>query len=331
MIQKEALTNDGASFGTENSMKAMPRSGLLEMIGGENNALYPIEFIELGRRHRNDLGDIRSLADSIRRRGFINAVTITHEGVLLCGLRRLMAAKRLGLTEVPVRVIRVSKIRQRIHLEKDENTLRKDLNPSEVVALCEELSRIEREELGLNVPCETESLGPISPAIVSDVARALGKNKKTIDKAIEIVHAAKNEPEKYADLTGKMDGRGSICKTHKELQFRRLEEKIKNSPPEMASGKYGTIVVDPPWEYSNNRKPEGLGGALPYPTMSLEDIFSLRVSDLAAPDCILCLWTTNAHLPYAFIAVNGWGFEYPNNPDMGEEQDRDGHMASRPD
>lgn len=88
------------------------------------------------------------------------------------------------------------------------------------------------------------------------------------------------------------------------------------------SARYRTIVADPPWPY-----PEGFaknhGGrvadgtqeqariaALPYDAMTLRDIASMRVSDLALPDAWLWLWTTNRYLRDAFDIADAWGFRY---------------------
>lgn len=42
----------------------------------------------------------------------------------------------------------------------------------------------------------------------------------------------------------------------------------------------------------------------------LADICALPVASIAHADCILWLWTTNAHLPVAFDVLKAWGFEY---------------------
>ena len=52
--------------------------------------------IQVGRRHREDLGDIDALAASIEREGLLQPITITPDGVLVCGLRRLAAMRKLG-------------------------------------------------------------------------------------------------------------------------------------------------------------------------------------------------------------------------------------------
>jgi ParB family chromosome partitioning protein len=64
-----------------------------------------IDAIEVGERVRQDLGDIEGLAESIGDIGLLHPITITDEGKLLAGQRRLEAARRLGWDTVPVRVV----------------------------------------------------------------------------------------------------------------------------------------------------------------------------------------------------------------------------------
>lgn len=276
----------------------------------ENTAkMFPIKSIDIGIRHRHDMGDIRSLIESIHQHGFINPITINPKGLLLCGLRRLTAAKKMGLTHVPVRIMEVTSLNQRLELEKDENMLRKELTPTEVVALCKDLEQLERNDDSFIETPYTKSQAKIqiSDQVVTKVARALGKKKQTLEKAIEVVEAAEKDPEKYGDLPGKMDGRGSIYKAHNQLQFRRLEEKLKQSPPVMSGGSYGTILIDPPWPYGSTPEYEC---KLPYPTMSLDKIVKLPIKKYTAENCVVCLWVTNAYLKYGFLALNRWGLEY---------------------
>jgi N6-adenosine-specific RNA methylase IME4 len=78
--------------------------------------------------------------------------------------------------------------------------------------------------------------------------------------------------------------------------------------------KYATIVADPPWPFRFNA---GAGGrrarstTLGYPTMSLEDILALPVSDLALPDAHLYLWVTRDHYRegVGVKVARAWGFE----------------------
>ncbi len=61
------------------------------------NALRP--HASNARQHSKK--QIRQIADSIRRFGFTNPVLISSDGVILAGHGRVMAAKELGLREVP--------------------------------------------------------------------------------------------------------------------------------------------------------------------------------------------------------------------------------------
>lgn len=87
-----------------------------------------------------------------------------------------------------------------------------------------------------------------------------------------------------------------------------------------AGRKYGTIYADPPWQYDNQSTRAATGNH--YSGMTVEEICALPVSDLAAEDAHLHLWTTNAFLfdcPKIFVA---WGFEFKSSfvwvkPQMG--------------
>jgi hypothetical protein len=72
----------------------------------EATATLPIADIAIGERHRKDLGDIDGLAASIADIGLLNPITIDQTGRLLAGARRLAACKRLGLTDIEVRIVR---------------------------------------------------------------------------------------------------------------------------------------------------------------------------------------------------------------------------------
>ena len=56
-----------------------------------------VSSIVIGERHRRDPGDLTPLMDSMKRVGLLQPVTITPDGYLICGYRRLEAAKRARL------------------------------------------------------------------------------------------------------------------------------------------------------------------------------------------------------------------------------------------
>ena len=84
--------------------------------------------------------------------------------------------------------------------------------------------------------------------------------------------------------------------------------KIDNFPTKM----YKCILVDPPWEYKNRNT----GGSMDssamskYDTMTIDDIKSLPIYDIAMKDCCLFMWCTTPLLDVGFEVMRKWGFEY---------------------
>lgn len=75
--------------------------------------------------------------------------------------------------------------------------------------------------------------------------------------------------------------------------------------------KYSVIYADPPWHYRTySKKGRGRSADSHYPTMDLEDIKALPVSDIAAKDCALFMWLTFPCMLEAFEVLKAWGFEY---------------------
>ena len=73
-------------------------------------------------------------------------------------------------------------------------------------------------------------------------------------------------------------------------------------------GKYNIIYADPPWRY-DDRTCSGTC-EIHYPTIKIEDLCKLPIKELAAPDCILFLWTTYPKLREALQLIEAWGFKY---------------------
>lgn len=73
--------------------------------------------------------------------------------------------------------------------------------------------------------------------------------------------------------------------------------------------KYDVIVIDPPWQYTNKRIDDKTQkGVVPYQDMTIDEIAAMPIPMLAAADCILWLWTTNAFIHEAYHLIEGWGF-----------------------
>lgn len=87
--------------------------------------------IKVGPRQRKDMGDLKSLAASIKELGLLQSIVCTPTNELVCGERRLRAVRDiLKQKNIDVRVMDVDVMKA----ENAENEYRKALMPSEKVA-----------------------------------------------------------------------------------------------------------------------------------------------------------------------------------------------------
>jgi N6-adenosine-specific RNA methylase IME4 len=74
-------------------------------------------------------------------------------------------------------------------------------------------------------------------------------------------------------------------------------------------GKFPVIYADPPWRYefaeTENREIENH-----YPTMTIDDICAMDISEISTDDSILFMWATSPKLEEALRVINAWGFAY---------------------
>jgi N6-adenosine-specific RNA methylase IME4 len=81
-----------------------------------------------------------------------------------------------------------------------------------------------------------------------------------------------------------------------------------------AAVKYGVILADPPWTFATySSKGKGRSAEAHYDCMSLDDIKALPVTEWAAHDAALYLWTTAPHLANSLTVMSAWGFTYKSN------------------
>lgn len=106
-----------------------------------------VASIRVGNRHRAELGDIEVLAASIKRDGLLQPITVTPDGFLVCGARRLAALKMLGIKTVNVWVRSgLSDRLGQLLAEQDDNVLHKPLTALEAATLYRELNEVMAED-----------------------------------------------------------------------------------------------------------------------------------------------------------------------------------------
>ena len=101
---------------------------------------------------------------------------------------------------------------------------------------------------------------------------------------------------------------------------------LKELFPPLPNGKFQIIYADPPWDYGGKMqfdktciKSENVGfekdifisaAAFKYPTLKLKELMELKVSSIAAENCLLFMWTTGPQMENALKLGSAWGFEY---------------------
>lgn len=108
---------------------------------------WSVAAIQVGNRHRRDHGEMNPITASIERYGLLQPITITPEGVLICGARRLATVKTLGWKTVRVWVRSgLSDRLGQLLAEQDDNVLHKPLTPLEATGLYRELKALLEED-----------------------------------------------------------------------------------------------------------------------------------------------------------------------------------------
>ncbi len=106
----------------------------------------PLDKIHWAQRFREDLGDIDSMVESMKEKGVIQPITCTPDFELLAGERRVTAARKAGLLEIPALIREKKDALDAREIELMENLERKDFNWPERVRLVQEIDRLHKEK-----------------------------------------------------------------------------------------------------------------------------------------------------------------------------------------
>jgi len=118
---------------------------------------------------------------------------------------------------------------------------------------------------------------------------------------------AKEESSKRIELTtSRMLKVAKILE--RENDINNQKQNIKNIDTSHLLKEYDVVVIDPPWHYDTKYDPNYGRVALPYPSMSLEEIKNIKIP--ASNNSVLWLWTTHAYLFESKNILENWGFEY---------------------
>ena len=292
-----SLVEPRATAGAGNSgdwQEQFSNSSANNQIAITAQATIAIERVTIGERHRRDLGDLDSLAQSMADLGILQPIAILTDGTLVGGARRLAAAKLNGWTHIPVHVVNIDEV---INREFAENVHRKNFTPPELVAIGEAVERVERERARERKAHDGRP-GKLPERQTGDardkIAAQLGISGRTYEKAKAVVAAAEAEPEKFGKLVTCMDRTGRVNGMFKRLKVFQQAGIIRAEPPPLpGNGPYRVISIDFPWKNDVRADDPSHRTNSPFPEMSIDAICRFEIRSIATPDGIVWLWATN--------------------------------------
>lgn len=149
-----------------------------------------------------------------------------------------------------------------------------------------------------------------------ELVTALRESKVSINAAADVATLPKEE---QAELVAR--GTKEILQAAKEIRAARTEERRNerlqkiieistcNASVGTVAQRYPVIYLDPPWRYEHAES-ESRAIENQYPTMSLDEIKAMDMSQVAFDDCVMFMWATSPKLAEAFEVLDAWGFSY---------------------
>jgi len=208
---------------------------LIVLLGDNMKKIHPKEIKIEDERFRQDMGDVKALAVSIKKHGQIQPIVVTKDLVLVAGGRRLAACTMLGQEISYVLFDDLSSLQRRT-LELEENISRKDFTPAEESLAIAELHRLKQEEFGVNKAGRPKKSGKTKWAL-EDTAAMLGVNKMTISRHLKAAEAIGLDPDlKKAKTQQEIRSamRGRLKLQHKAIELAKRQE---TSPTMMQANK----------------------------------------------------------------------------------------------
>jgi len=147
----------------------------------------------------------------------------------------------------------------------------------------------------------------------------MGISRDQSSKWQKIADIPEDKFENYLEVEKELSTAGAI-RVSKQLEREEKIEAIKSSNPETPDGIYQVLYADPPWKYSDVMNDRGSGGfgvpggaSFHYPTMTIDELCSLKIDEISDDNSVLFLWVTSPFLEDSFKIINSWGFKYKSS------------------
>ena len=146
--------------------------------------------------------------------------------------------------------------------------------------------------------------------VSENVESSLRKDNLSFNHHKEVASLPPEKQELF--LNRAVENKLSVRDLRNEIKKEKRNDEARHQS-ELPKQKFQVIYADPPWSYNDKCDSGAIqsGGVdKHYPTMSINEICELPISDLAEDDSVLFLWTTSPLLEDSFLVINAWGFNY---------------------
>ena len=271
-----------------------------------------------------------ALVADIKANGLQEPVVV-HEDMILDGRNRFMACEAAGVEPTFVPFLGENPLAFVI----STNLRRRHLNESQRAMVAAKLATLKlgdnqhSEGLPIGRGSELLNVGERSVARAREVrdhgapelVTAVERGNVSVSAAADVATLPVAE---QTEVVAK--GEREILAAAKAIRARKAEQRraerverllatTKQSVPLPHDHRYPVIYADPPWHFEVYNEESGIerAGGNHYPTMPLDEIRALPVSELATDVAALFLWTTAPHLEEALQVIAAWGFTYKTN------------------
>jgi len=300
-LDRKRLTDDTASENVLDAefQKLSEIDGITVTVDNEFEKLVPpLTESEFGELENSILAD-----------GCLNPIVVWKKhGILLDGHHRHAICDKHGIEPRVVGIDLADRDAATSWIIRNQFG-RRNLTPFQRAELAVKLeplirqrARKKQQEAGGSLP-QKSAKAPVDTR--EELAKIAGVSHDTITKAKKI-HESGSEVAKKRLRCGVT----TINREYKRITQaeRKAGQLAAVAEARLPDGRYHVIAVDPPWRYDKRPDDPSHRGALPYPSMTVDEIKALDIAGLAHDDCILWLWTTNSHIVEAHEVAGAWGF-----------------------
>lgn len=274
--------------------------------------------------------EFAELCNDIKANGQREPIWV-YEGKILDGRNRFRACNAVGVTprtapytgDDPLAFV-ISLNLHRRHLSESQRGMvaaaianmaqgeRTDVEPS---ANLQKVSQSQAAEM-LNVSPRTVAAAvKVRDEAAPELVHAVESGKVSVSAAADVATLPKEE---QAVIVAR--GEREILEAAKQIRAEKADVKRAERVQKIAeisqgntaldlAKKYPVIYCDPPWRY-DYAATESRAIENQYPTMALDEICALPVSEIAHSDCVLFMWTTSPKLEESMQVIAAWGFTY---------------------